>query len=66
MNFKEKIIRKEIEYMENKDIFEWLEKQNYQTEYEETGEYKMYFDLDMPKILEDYYNWRKNNEINDI
>jgi len=66
MNFKEKIIRKEIEYMENKDIFEWLEKQNYQTEYEETGEYKMYFDLDMPKILEDYYNWRKNNEINNI
>lgn len=40
--------------MENKEIYEWLEKQNYQTEYEETGEYKMYFSVDMPKILNDF------------
>jgi len=40
------------------EIYNWLMEQKYQTDYEETGEYKMYFDVDMPKILEDYWNWR--------
>ncbi len=35
------------------NIFEWLSKQPYQTDYEGTGEYKMYFNLDMPKIIKD-------------
>jgi len=42
--------------MNNVEIFEWLKKQNYQTEYEETGEYTMFFGVDMPKILNDFYN----------
>lgn len=37
--------------MTDAEIYEWLRKQNYQTEYEETGEYLMYFGVDMPKIL---------------
>lgn len=40
------------------EIYKWLESQKYQTEYEETGEYKMYFSIDMPKILEDYAKLR--------
>ena len=44
--------------MKNTEIFEWLKAQNYQTEREETQEYLMYFELDMPKILEDYYEWK--------
>jgi|SRR5690242_3156713 len=39
---------------EAEEIYEWLNKQGYQTEYEETGEYKMYYELDMPKILKAY------------
>ena len=44
--------------MNNIEIYKWLEAQKYQTEYEETGEYKMYFSVDMPKILEDYAKLR--------
>lgn len=44
--------------MNNIEINEWLKGQNYQTEYEETGEYRMYFAADMPKILEEYYKWK--------
>jgi len=44
--------------MNNIEIYKWLEAQKYQTEYEETGEYKMYFSVDMPKILEDYTKLR--------
>jgi hypothetical protein len=44
--------------MNNTEIYKWLEAQKYQTEYEETGEYKMYFSVDMPKILEDYAKLR--------
>jgi hypothetical protein len=40
--------------MKNEEIYKWLESQKYQTEYEETGEYKMYFGVDMPKILNDF------------
>ncbi len=40
--------------MTNIEIRQWLKEQNYQTEYEETGEYKMYYELNMPKILNDY------------
>ena len=46
------------EKLTDSDIYGWLQSQKYQTEYEETGEYKMYFSVDMPKILEDYYKWR--------
>lgn len=44
--------------MDNREIYEWLDNQGYQSEYDETGEYKMYFGIDMPKILNDYHNWR--------
>jgi len=36
------------------EIWEWLKEQNYQTAYEETGEYEMYYSIDMPKILNDF------------
>lgn len=42
----------------SKEIYDWLKAQKYQTEYEETGEYRMYFEVDMPKILEAYYEWK--------
>lgn len=41
----------------NKEIYEWLNTKNYQTEYEETGEYEMYFSVDMPKILNDFVEY---------
>jgi len=41
--------------MDKVEIYEWLKAQKYQTEYEYTGEYRMYFEVDMPKILEAYY-----------
>lgn len=44
-----------------KEIWEWLENQKYQTDYEETGEYKMYFDLDMPRILNDFLGFQKES-----
>lgn len=44
----------------NQEIFEWLKSKKYQTEREETGEYLMYFELDMPKILEEYHQWKLN------
>lgn len=40
--------------MKNEEIYKWLENQKYQTEYDETGKYKMYFGVDMPKILNDF------------
>lgn len=43
-------------------IHEWLKSQGYQTDYEETGEYKMYFSVDMPKILEAYAALRIQQE----
>jgi len=55
--------------MEGKEIFEWLKSKNYQTEREESGEYLMYFALDMPKILEDYFDWKteqKQKVVNDV
>ncbi len=44
----------------NSEIHGWLQEQKYQTEREDTGEYSMYFDVDMPKILEEYHEWRKS------
>jgi len=44
--------------MNNVEIYDWLERQKYQIEYEETGEYKMFFSVDMPKILNDYTKLR--------
>jgi len=41
----------------NAHIYEWLDKQGYQTERDDTGEYTLYFELDMPKILKDYVDW---------
>lgn len=41
-------------FKSNTEILKWLKEQNYQTEYEETGEYKMYYEIDMPKILTDF------------
>ena len=46
--------------MTNKEIWKWLKEQNYQTDYEETGEYKMYYDLDMPNILRAFLEHSKN------
>ena len=39
------------------EIYKWLADQKYQTEYEETGEYVMYFSVDMPKILRAFNKW---------
>jgi len=50
--------------MDKVKIYEWLASQNYQTDYEQTQEYLMYFEIDMPKILEDYYKWRVLQETN--
>ena len=44
--------------MDKVEIFKWLNSQMYQTEREETGEYLMYYGVDMPKILEDYYEYK--------
>ena len=44
--------------MDKVEIYEWLKAQKYQTEYEYTGEYRMYFEVDMPKILEAYYDYK--------
>jgi hypothetical protein len=42
----------------NIEIYQWLETQNFQTDYSEYGEHKMYYDLDMPKIFRAYEEWR--------
>lgn len=41
------------------EINKWLQDKKYQTESGEQ-EYKMYYDVDMPKILEDYYQYRSS------
>jgi hypothetical protein len=33
---------------------EFLRSKNLQTEYEETGEYKMYFAVDIPKVMDEF------------
>jgi len=38
----------------SEEIYKWLASKKYQTEYGENGEYKMYFEVDMPKILHEY------------
>ena len=43
--------------LESAEILEWLKNQKYETDYEETGEYKVYYEIDMPKILTDFNNW---------
>ena len=42
----------------NVEIFQWLEKKDYQNSLSDMGEYTLYYELDMPTILNDYYNWR--------
>ena len=44
--------------MDKAEIFEWLKSQKYQTTYDEVGEYTTYYGVDMPKILEDYYEYK--------
>jgi len=44
------------------EIYEWLKNQNYQTEIGEQ-EYRMYYDVDMPKILEAYHESRMKEEL---
>jgi hypothetical protein len=39
------------------EIYKWLKSQNYQTEFGEQ-EYRMYYAIDMPKILEAYHESR--------
>jgi hypothetical protein len=46
------------EPLHDEDIFKWLKDKNYQTETHEG--YQMYFDIDMPKILNDYYEYKMN------
>ena len=41
--------------MKDVEIFRWLNKQKYQKESDDTGEFEMYFDVDMPRILNDFY-----------
>ena len=40
------------------EVYKWLREQKFQTDQGEQ-EYTMYFDVDMPEILEKYYQWRK-------
>lgn len=44
--------------MDKAEIYEWLKSQKYQTGYDEVGEYVMYYSVDMPRILEDYYEYK--------
>ena len=44
--------------MDKVEIYEWLKSQKYQTGYDEVGEYVMYYSVDMPRILEDYYEYK--------
>lgn len=55
-------VDKWISPVTNVEIFKWLQSQNYQTEQGEQ-EYKMYFDVDMPKILEAYYDWKLKRQM---
>jgi hypothetical protein len=41
----------------DQEIWNWLKEQNYQTDYEETGEYKMYYYMDMPSILKAFFKY---------
>jgi hypothetical protein len=52
----------EPESISAEEIYKWLRSKNYQTEYEETGEYKMYFEVDMPKILEEYAKFKSGGK----
>ena len=57
----------DVEELTDVSIYKWLESKKYQTEYEETGEYKMYFSVDMPKILNDFikdFGFQKAQELN--
>ena len=40
--------------MEKQEFYKWLQNKNYQTIYEDTGEYKMYFKVDLYRIFKDY------------
>jgi hypothetical protein len=60
MSLREWHKRAESFIMTDHEIWKWLEDQKYQTDYEEFGEYKMYYDLDMPKILREFLEYSKN------
>jgi succinate dehydrogenase flavin-adding protein (antitoxin of CptAB toxin-antitoxin module) len=36
------------------EIYKWLDSKKYQREYEETGEYRMLFEIDFPKIIREF------------
>jgi len=40
------------------EVFRWLDTKKYQTDEVEQG-YRVYFALDMPQIMDEYYVWRK-------
>ena len=44
--------------MDKVEIYKWLKSQKYPTGYDEVGEYLMYYSVDMPEILEDYYAYK--------
>ena len=44
------------------EIWDWLKKQGYAIDYDSTDQFKMYYELDMPEILEDYYQWKTTQE----
>lgn len=54
IRFKEQILSQSTPLIPDiKDIQIWLSKQSYQKEYGEQ-EYMMYYDIDVPKIIQDY------------
>ena len=46
----------------NPEVYQWLRDMKYQTD-DGAQEYIMYFDIDMPKILDDYFKWRLNRHV---
>jgi hypothetical protein len=42
---------------ENKEVWEWLKEQTFQTEQGEQ-EYRMYYDIDMTEILQGFHKWK--------
>jgi len=57
-NQKKIFIQKVLKNFPNETlIYEWLNSEKFQTEYEETGEYLMYYEIDMPVILRKFIEW---------
>ena len=41
------------------EIWSWLKSQEYNTDYNQDS-FKMYYELDMPTILEEYHQWKQS------